>query len=145
MANKYRGGRLKAAGRSGRLEESASHAFDAYRSGMDEFALNVGAAAVFTLIDSANAYIAEQEPWTLARDPANADRLTQVLFDVAEAVRIAGILLLPIMPKSAAEILRRVGETRPVESLRLDAARWKHGGRAHHRKRNRLMASRRGH
>ena len=58
----------------------------------------------------------------------NADRLSQVLFDVAEAVRIAGVLLLPIMPKSAAEILRRVGETRPVESLRLDAARWSTDG-----------------
>ena len=38
-------------------------------------------------------------------------RLTQVLFDVAEAVRVAAILLLPVMPRSAAEILRRVGET----------------------------------
>ena len=49
------------------------------------------------------------EPWALARDAANADRLSQVLFDVAEAVRIAAVLLLPIMPRSAAEILRRVG------------------------------------
>ncbi len=123
MADRYRGGRLNAIGESGRLKQSAGASLDAYRSGMDEFALNVGAAAVFALIDAANAYIAEQEPWTLARDPANADRLTQVLFDVAESVRIAGVLLLPIMPKSAAEILRRVGETRPVETLRLDAGR----------------------
>jgi methionyl-tRNA synthetase len=124
MADRYRSGRLTSVGKSGRLEQSAKEALDAYTAGMDEFALNVGAAAVFALIDSANAYIAEQEPWTLARDPANADRLTQVLFDVGEALRVAGVLLLPIMPKSAAEILRRVGETRPVESLPLDAARW---------------------
>ena len=128
MADRYRGGRLKAVADSGRLKESANAALAAYRAGMDGFALNAAAAAVFALIDSANAYIAEQEPWTLARDPSNADRLTQVLFDVAESVRIAGVLLLPIMPKSAAEILRRVGETRPVDTLRLDDASWNGDG-----------------
>jgi methionyl-tRNA synthetase len=128
MADKYRSGRLKAVSKSGRLELSAKEALDAYTTAMDEFALNAGAAAAFALIDSTNAYIAEQEPWTLARDPANANRLTQVLFDVAEGVRIAGILLLPIMPKSAAEILRRVGETRPIAALRLQDAVWSADG-----------------
>ena len=65
------------------------------------------------------------EPWALARDAARARRLTQVLFDVAEAVRVAAVLLLPVMPKSAAEILRRVGETRPAGRLRLDDAAWR--------------------
>ena len=40
-------------------------------------------------------------------------------------MRIGTILLLPVMPRSAAEILRRVGETRPAASLRLEAdAAW---------------------
>ncbi len=43
-----------------------------------------------------------REPWALARDPGQAARLSQVLFDVAEALRIAAVLLLPIMPRSAA-------------------------------------------
>src|SRR5204863_251955 len=75
--------------------------------------------------DAANGYIASTEPWALARDSAQADRLGQVLFDVAESVRIVGILLLPIMPRSAAEILRRMGETTPVGALRLEQARWR--------------------
>jgi methionyl-tRNA synthetase len=83
---------------------------------------------VFGLVDAANGYIASTEPWALARDSASADRLSQVLFDVAEAVRIAGVLLLPVMPQSAAEILRRIGETRPASSLRLDDARWRAAG-----------------
>jgi len=45
---------------------------------------------------------------------------------VAEAVRIAAILLLPVMPNSAAEILRRVGSPAPATGHRLDQARW-HG------------------
>ena len=75
------------------------------------FALEAGVAAAFGLIDAANGYIASTEPWALARDAAQTDRLSQVLFDVAEAVRIAAVLLLPVMPQSAAEILRRIGET----------------------------------
>ena len=51
--------------------------------------------------------------------------LSQVLVDVAEAVRIAAVLLLPIMPTSAAEILRRVGDTTSANELRLDAAAWR--------------------
>jgi methionyl-tRNA synthetase len=95
---------------------------------MDRFALEEGAAAAFRIVDAANEYIAETEPWALARDEQNASRLSQVLFDVAEAVRIAAILLLPIIPKSAAEILRRVGETAPADRLTLDAAAWRHAG-----------------
>ena len=109
MAEKYRGGRLVPAGGAGRLADVARQSVEDYRREMDAFALEGGAAAAFRIVDAANEYIAETEPWALARDAANADRLSQVLFDVAEAVRVAGVLLLPIMPHSSAEILRRVG------------------------------------
>ncbi len=129
MADRYRKGRLRVAGgTSGRLAGVAAAALDRYVSSMNRFALHDAAAAAFTLIDAANEHIAETEPWTLARDPASAERLDRVLYDVAEAVRIAAILLLPVMPSSAAEILRRVGEATPVPNLRIDAARWRGEG-----------------
>jgi methionyl-tRNA synthetase len=128
MAEKYRGGQLSAAGSPGPLAAIAASCLADYRGQMDAFALEGGAAAAFRLVDAANEYIASTEPWALARDPHQADRLSQVLFDVAEAVRIAAVLLLPIMPRSAAEILRRVGETAAAESLRLDDAAWRRGG-----------------
>ena len=43
-----------------------------------------------------------------------------MLFEVAEAVRVAAELLLPVMPASAAEILRRVGDATPPADVRLD-------------------------
>ena len=66
---------------------------------MDAFALERGVAAAFRIVDAANEFIASSEPWAIARDPARADELSQVLFDVAEAVRVAAVLLLPVMPK----------------------------------------------
>src|SRR3954451_19368050 len=113
MAERYRGGRVAPASAPGRLAGIAADSVADYRTQMDAFALEGGAAAAFRIVDAANEYIASTEPWVIARDPARADALSQVLFDVAEAVRVAAVLLLPVMPRSAAEILRRVGETTP--------------------------------
>jgi methionyl-tRNA synthetase len=128
MADKYRAGRLSAAGDAGRLAPVIREQVADYRRQMDEHALEGGAAAAFRIVDAANEYIASTEPWALARDPDRADTLTQVLFDVAEALRVAAVLLLPIMPRSAAEILRRVGETTPVDQIRIADADWRSTG-----------------
>jgi methionyl-tRNA synthetase len=128
MAHKYRGGRLEPIGEPGRLAEVSARALDDYRRDMDAFALERGAAAAFRIIDAANEYIASTEPWALARDGAQAGRLGQVLFDVAESVRIAATLLLPIMPQSAAEILRRMGGATSADPVRLEDAAWRNSG-----------------
>jgi methionyl-tRNA synthetase len=128
MTEKYRAGRVAPAAGPGRLAEVATAAYRDSRDAMERYALEGGAAAAFRIVDAANEYIAETEPWALARDEKNAARLSQVLFDVAEALRVAGILLLPIIPKSAAEILRRVGETTPPDQIRLEAAAWRNDG-----------------
>ncbi len=125
MAEKYRG--LQVAPTtlgSGRLADVATDVLATYIDAMERFALHEGAFAAFRLVDACNEFIAESAPWALARDPADAERLSQVLYDVAEALRIVGILLQPVMPTAGVEILRRAGETRPVGELRLarDAA-----------------------
>jgi methionyl-tRNA synthetase len=120
MADKYRALRLEPTGSPGRLAGVAEQALAAYRRGMDAFALHEGAAAAYRLVDATNEFIAESEPWALARDEGQRDRLSQVLYDAAEALRVAAVLLVPIMPESAAEILRRAGEPTAPGALRLD-------------------------
>jgi methionyl-tRNA synthetase len=94
---------------------------------MDAFALHEGAAAAYRLIDATNEFIADTAPWRLAKDPAAAARLTQALFDAAEAIRLAAVMLAPIMPTASAEILRRVGVS--ADGLRLDRdGRWRAEG-----------------
>ena len=125
MAEKYCGGRLPVpAAEPGRLAQVAEAAVASYRAAMDAFALQDGVAAAYSLIDAANLFITETEPWTLAKDEANAARVGQILYEVAEALRIAAILLLPAMPASAAEMLRRVGAPGSGAEHRLDDARW---------------------
>ena len=119
MAEKYRGSRLTAAGSGGRLAQVADTALTRYRTSMDALALHDGVAAAFQIVDASNEFIAETAPWTLAKNTADAGRLDEVLFEVAEALRIAAVLLRPIMPASSAEILRRVGGTTAPDALRL--------------------------
>jgi methionyl-tRNA synthetase len=126
MTERYRGGTVPPAPASDWLAGIAATAVAEYRRAMDAFMLHEGAAAAFRIVDAANLFIADTQPWALAKDPAQAERLTMVLADAAEAVRVAAVLLLPVMPSSAAEILRRIGETRAVADLRLDRdAEWR--------------------
>jgi methionyl-tRNA synthetase len=128
MAHQYRNGRLTpAAGTSSRLRRIADDVSTGYRQKMETLAINEAAALVFRLIDATNLHIADSAPWALAKDPSQADRLTQVLFDASEAIRLAAVLISPIMPTSSAEILRRVGAA--PDSLQLDRdGQWRRDG-----------------
>ncbi len=128
MTERYQQGHIKATG-GGALAGIAAEAVSGYRASMDVHALHEGAAAAFKLVSAANNYIAETQPWALAKDPAQAARLNGVLADTAEAVRIAAILLAPIMPSSSIEILRRLGDGRPLTDRRLDQdTQWRASG-----------------
>ena len=130
MASQYRGGRISPTGAgTDRLARIGDDLARDYREAMDALELHAGAAAVFRLIDAANEYIASSAPWALAKDPAASDRLTQVLFDAAEAVRLAAVLLSPVMPGSSREILRRVGVSSDRLLLARDGAWRPHGER----------------
>jgi methionyl-tRNA synthetase len=128
MAGRYRGGAVRpAAAGNDQLARLAEQVVADYRRGMDAFLIHEGAAAAFRLIDGTNEFIAATAPWALAKDPARADRLSQVLFDAAEAIRLAAVMLGPIVPKSSREILRRVGGG--AEGLQFDRdGRWRNEG-----------------
>jgi methionyl-tRNA synthetase len=128
MAHRYRQGALRAGvGGPGPLAGLAAEVTVDYRRAMDGLALHEGAAAAYRLLDATNEFIAATTPWALAKDPAAADQLSQVLFDAAEAIRVAAVLLSPIMPASSTEILRRLGEGAGPLNLDRDGS-WRSDG-----------------
>jgi methionyl-tRNA synthetase len=125
MSERYRQGRLAAsAPGSSTLTSAAEQAVAAYRQAMDRLSLHDATAAAFRLVSATNEFVASSQPWAMAKDPSQDAALTNVLYDAAEAVRIAAVLLRPVMPRSTDEILRRVGDPRAAEHVRLDDAAW---------------------
>ena len=128
MTDRYRGGQLPAATAPERLGQIARQAVTDYRSAMERLALHEGVAAAFRVIDAANLFIADTQPWALARQDGESARLTSVLAEAAEAIRVAAVLLQPVMPTSSAAILRRIGETAGIREIRLSDAEWRTSG-----------------
>jgi methionyl-tRNA synthetase len=73
------------------------------RRHMQGFAIHLYVGAVFEVVSEANRYFASAEPWRLSKtDPA---RMGLVLYVTIEALRIAAILLQPVMPGSMGALL----------------------------------------
>ncbi len=121
MAESYRGGRLTPAGSGGRLAEVASAAVARYshRDGRAS-RCTTAAAAVVPIVDATNEFIAETRRGRWPRTRPTPGGSTKVLFDAAEAVRVAAVLLTPVMPSSCRRDPAR-GVGAPTGAPRLDA------------------------
>ena len=117
MAQKYFGQRLPAVQtadeeKDAELIAMVSSLRDKYEEQMEKYAFQNALAEVFKVISRANKYIDENAPWVLAKSEDGKPRLAKVLYNLLETIRVCGGLLKPFMPDTAAEIARRLGDTR---------------------------------
>jgi methionyl-tRNA synthetase len=92
-----------------------------------EFELAEAADSALSIVRAVDLLINETAPFKLAKDPANLPQVAQILAACAEGVRVAAVLLTPIMPGKCAEVLAAYGA--PLEGASthggmLAAARW---------------------
>ena len=92
-----------------------------YSDAMDHMELNQAIKDVWNLIGRANKYIDETAPWILAKDPAQAERLQAVMYNLAEALRIIAILIAPFVPVTAPKIYEQLGLGKPERFFMADA------------------------
>ena len=124
MAQKYFDSNLAVGGEAAALDEElkvlAAEVCANYEKQMDKFQFSVALSEVFRLLDRANKYIDETAPWVLAKSEETKPRLLAVLKNLCECIRIAAILISPVMPASAEAILNQLNvpaECRNWESL----------------------------
>jgi methionyl-tRNA synthetase len=114
MLNKYFGGTLPASGPATDLDRVLQGRFPAavaqVDAQMNELAFNKALQMIWELVSAANKYIDDTAPWTLAKDPAQADRLATVMYTLLEAVRLIGVLVTPFMPGTGAKIAVILGQ-----------------------------------
>ena len=97
-----------------------------YTAQMNNFAFNRALQAVWAIISLANKYIVSSEPWVLAKDPAKTDRLNTVLYNLAETLRLIGLVLTPVMPETSLKMAMALGSTEDEHSRQnlVDHGEW---------------------
>ncbi|HHW92861.1 MAG TPA: methionine--tRNA ligase subunit beta, partial [Firmicutes bacterium] len=84
---------------------------------MEKLELSTALAAIWKLVGRANKYIDETAPWLLAREEATRPRLQTVLYNLAESLRIIGILLVPYLPTVPEKIWGQLGLGQGVRAV----------------------------
>jgi len=95
------------------------------RAEFDNQAMHVALEAIWLLLGAANRYFSAQQPWVLRKSDAEADqaRFATVLYTTCEAVRIAALLIQPVILESASKLLDLLGQPQDQRSFAAIGAR----------------------
>ena len=63
---------------------------------------------IFAVLRRANKYIDETMPWVLAKNEEDKPRLSSVIYNLLETIRICAVLLVPYIPKTAENIFSQL-------------------------------------
>ena len=97
--------------------EAARRLVPEYRTAMDELAFSRALEALWKLLNEASQYLVTREPWKVVKEEGPTEKLSRILWNGLEAVRIVATGLLPFMPKIAPQILAAIGVAKVPASL----------------------------
>jgi methionyl-tRNA synthetase len=120
MLNRYREGAVPRP--SSELAGEAEKVISETRSLLERNELQKALLSIWSLVTRANQYVDQTAPFKLAKDPAQAARLDEVLYNLAEICRILAVLLWPFLPRTASKIYAQLGLAGAPDKF--SAARW---------------------
>ena len=109
MLKRYRNGVVPE--RSDELSADAAKAIAETRKHLEQNQLQAALLSIWSLVTRGNQYVDQTAPFKLAKDPAQAKRLDEVLYNLAETCRILAVLIWPFLPGTAAKIYAQLGLT----------------------------------
>ncbi len=127
MLKRYRNGVVPKV--SDELRAEAEKAIAETRSLLEQNKLQGALLAIWSLVTRANQYVEQTAPFKLAKDPAQAGRLDEVLYNLVEISRILAVLLWPFVPGTTARIYAQVGLS--GEPNKFSEAAWGQLGAGH--------------
>ena len=106
MIARYRDGRVPAG------ESALEPVHERVGELLEALDLTAALEQIWGLVRAANRFVEERAPWALAKsaEPADAARLDETLYTLADAVRGLAVLLWPFIPGSAERMLEAVGD-----------------------------------
>ncbi len=115
MSNKYFDGVVASTGVTDEvdadLKEVVTGARDKVAKKMEDLRVADAISEVFAVFRRCNKYIDETVPWVLAKDEAQKDRLSEVLYNLVESINIGASLLESFLPETAAKIAAQLNTT----------------------------------
>ena len=120
MLKRYRNGVVPKT--SNELAPEAEKVIAETRAQLEQNQLQGALLTIWSLITRANQYVDQTAPFKLAKDPAQAERLDEVLYNLAEVCRILAVLLWPFLPGTAGKINAQLGLSGAPDKFA--AARW---------------------
>ncbi len=91
------------------FENYLKERLEKYHQEMELMAFDHALNLVMQMVSRANKYIDETEPWVLAKDEADTEKLQSVMYHLAEALRITAHLLRPFMTQTPENIFQQLG------------------------------------
>jgi len=76
---------------------------------LDRAEITQALEAIWQRVRRLNAYVAETEPWKLAKDPEKSGELDVALASVLEGVRVVAVLLTPFIPETVDKLAAALG------------------------------------
>ncbi|MDN3309820.1 methionine--tRNA ligase [Microbacterium oryzae] len=95
------------------VADAAAHADAA----IDRFRIDEAIRSIWTIVDELNGYITLNEPWALAKDETQRERLGTVLYTCVEGLRALAVLLSPVMPQATAKLWDALGVSGALGAL----------------------------
>lgn len=86
-----------------------SEIVDRFQGRMEKYQIDKALEEAWKLISDANQLIDRMQPWAMAKDPANKEKLTELMYVLLESLRWAGLCLSPVMPEKMKELLTAIG------------------------------------
>jgi methionyl-tRNA synthetase len=108
MIERYRDG-VVPEGETTSLDDRIPDTLVRYRAAMDADLLHQGITAAMELTGAANAFVEEQAPWTLAKDPEQQDALDATLASLARGLAALAAMLEPFMPRKMRQLTDALG------------------------------------
>jgi methionyl-tRNA synthetase len=121
MIGRYFDGVLPAPGEAAEgdlaIQRTVSDAATAADAAIERFRIDEAISAIWTIVDELNGYITDNEPWALAKDDAQRERLGTVLYTAAEGLRALATLLSPVMPIATEKLWAALGASDALGAL----------------------------
>ena len=127
MTTKYFGGTVEGAVAETEFDKdllaTAEKSLWDYKESFDQYKTADAIEAILSLARRSNKYIDETMPWALAKDETKKAELSKVLRLLLTSIEAIGNMLIPVMPESAAKIIKICGGSeKELSDITLDTS-----------------------